>query len=729
MKRENGVTLITLVITIIIIFILAGIGISVGVDSIGKAETMRFNTELKIIHTRVNELIEEMNISEIEEMLEEAGYDYSIPNSKAEQVSIALDGQSSDGFWYFNKTGLEIIGVSGIDREVIINFDTREVVDINGIDDNGTMIYRASDWYNMSYSNRNTEAPTFTLSKEVYGLNATIFIDNIEFYGNVSRGTLSYCLLSGATEGTWHQVSGTEIPVSVMGTYKVRLTDSAGNIAEQTIEIALANKPKLESGMTPVTLDSSHNATTVDENSGTWYDYSDASKWAYAKNENDEILVWIPRCMYNVSENNEENVDIKFLKGTTNIATDNTNEQISNSGEAGTWNIHRVFRKDITGIWALYPEEGETVVALLDTAPKTIPEAIEEGLAKGNTINWIPSGTYTQWKAEYYSDDDTVDKVLYSGADAITAGATTSTNWSDATTAIDMTISSWKVLDVDIINNTVKLVPAAPTTSGVKLKGAQGYNNSVKLLNDACDALYGGTAGSSDGITARSISMVDLEGTAGDGSNGLMSADTSKVSAEKGVGFPVQASSAYIARYSKYPKIYEEEALRDINGTYSADGIGMSSEATTNLDTNGFIPGSIYGVTDATSIQPSQTYYTLDNSKFSSALGTINEGLILQSGSSTRNYWVASRCILLWEDYSCYFMVRLVTTGRSGKLGGNNMFNSGGSTYDGTFRLFPVVTLSAGTLTRHKRNIYIYTSKQIEIKISEARGMEPLQDY
>ena len=105
----------------------------------------------------------------------------------------------------------------------------------------------------------------------------------------------------------------------------------------------------------------------------------------------------------------------------------------------------------------------------------------------------------------------------------------------------------------------------------------------------------------------------------------------------------------------------------------------MSEEATIGLDTNGFIPrlnGGRNTVEDAT-IEPADTYYKLNNSNFLTALGA-NASLILPNGSSTRNYWVASRCVNA-GDSNCDFGVRRVGYG---SLGSYDMFIS----YYGTVR-------------------------------------------
>ena len=52
------------------------------------------------------------------------------------------------------------------------------------------------------------------------------------------------------------------------------------------------------------------------------------------------------------------------------------------------------------------------------------------------------------------------------------------------------------------------MVPATTPSGTVTLQGAQGYNNAVLLLNQACSSLYGN---SSKGITARSIKKKILQ--------------------------------------------------------------------------------------------------------------------------------------------------------------------------------------------------------------------------
>ena len=282
---------------------------------------------------------------------------------------------------------------------------------------------------------------------------------------------------------------------------------------------------------------------------------------------------------------------------------------------------------------------------------------LPEGLAIGSEVTYTPSETY-KWEAKYCSsskkDDGTEDVTLDSSTD-------------------NFKIPSWKVFKIDEYTGEVQLVPSNPTRGKVYLGEAQGYNNGVKLLNDACSKLYGKE---DKGIKARSINIEDIES--------VMDYDPTSYT-----GYGNRNSTAYSKTNSKYPIIYGMEKDRKINGQENAEGLGLSDQETLierKQDT-----GKITGVvTTSSSIQPKKTYYYLSNSDFTSKLKSNYKKMLLPKGSSTY-YWVASRCVSVGSS-GCDFLVRGV---RSGNLDDYNMYCSSGSPYSDSRPLFPVVSLSS----------------------------------
>jgi len=295
-----------------------------------------------------------------------------------------------------------------------------------------------------------------------------------------------------------------------------------------------------------------------------------------------------------------------------------------------------------------------------------------KGLEVGTEVTYTPSGTY-KWEAEYCSSNKTV------GTDDVKLDSSND----------NYKISKWKVLDIK--NGKVTLVPEAPTSGTVYLGQAQGYNNGVKLLNDACSNLYGNA---SKGIEARSINIEDIENymtdDAKNGTNGTYKYNNGNAT------YNTQTSTPYTSS-KKYPTIYAKENLSVINGTTNNNGLGMSEQTslvgrTDESATDGKLEAS-------TSIQPYQTYWYKDSSFMKTAFKTANNGknyydLLMPNGTRTY-YWLASRCVDT-DSYSCNFLVRNVY---SGVVNVYDMYHSNDHTYNDSRELFPVVTLSSELLS------------------------------
>ncbi len=86
------------------------------------------------------------------------------------------------------------------------------------------------------------------------------------------------------------------------------------------------NHPVLFTGMTPVVWDGEDFVETTEDDPA-WYDY-DNKIWANAKSGDGSYWVWIPRYAYKITSgynsSSTGSIDVKFLKSSTNISSDNT---------------------------------------------------------------------------------------------------------------------------------------------------------------------------------------------------------------------------------------------------------------------------------------------------------------------------------------------------------------------------------------------------------------------
>ncbi len=118
--------------------------------------------------------------------------------------------------------------------------------------------------------------------------------------------------------------------------FKAHIETREGEIYPGYNEIKGVNHPVLFTGMTPVKWDGTTEVNTSEDDPD-WYDYNE-KKWANAKSADGSYWVWIPRYAYKIETcyhmSGEDclaltgkeagDIDVKFLKGTTNITEDNT---------------------------------------------------------------------------------------------------------------------------------------------------------------------------------------------------------------------------------------------------------------------------------------------------------------------------------------------------------------------------------------------------------------------
>ena len=299
---------------------------------------------------------------------------------------------------------------------------------------------------------------------------------------------------------------------------------------------------------------------------------------------------------------------------------------------------------------------------------------IPEGLEIGSTVTYNPSGTY-DWNNEYASSDQTGITVLNSA------------------TGESYSISTWKVLSINEATGQVELIAGAPTTGKVRLQGAQGYNNAVKLLNDACDSLYGDDT---KGIGGRSVNIDDIEKYMTE--TALAEAHQFESTAQYGN----QVSSAYSSSSSKYPVIYAQEkkaviTKSDGNVNNEETGLDLSNSPQEFIERSEgtSTSSSIGAITTATSIQPYQTYWYKDSTFMQTAFKEYKTGnsyysLFMPNRTST-NYWLASRCVSAGSSF-CNFYVSLVD---AGQVSGNYVYDSDGVDVLDSRALLPVIALSS----------------------------------
>jgi len=165
MKNEHGITMITLIITIVLMMILAGVIIKYGTGSYDVVNYQNFQYELMQVQGKVDVIYEKIKLGTEEEKAEYitlgndiTEYENAI-TTLYELTGIDYDNitQEERGDYYYQDTYTiyrylsenevkETFNLSSSPGDMIINFLTREVISVHGFEYEDTIYYRLSDF-------------------------------------------------------------------------------------------------------------------------------------------------------------------------------------------------------------------------------------------------------------------------------------------------------------------------------------------------------------------------------------------------------------------------------------------------------------------------------------------------------------------------------------------------------------------------------------------------------
>lgn len=353
-KDNKAITLVALIITIVILLILASVITYSVADSMKSAKVTEFISKMQLIQQKVDSFVEGKTTEEINNL--NIG-NKNLTSAQTQVVQTAknnteITGATSD-FIYFNKQEIvDEFDVEDIDDEYIINFKTREIVSVNGVEYKDNIYYTQYLLPNgqaiKQYENVERLLDTFDILYKIDGLNASITIKNL-----ITNGTLSY---KENKDTYWNTVTNyTEnnkeytISIEKAGEYKIKVRDNTSEKYKESdpINIELINKPVLDGNK--VIIESENN-----------YDYSkDSSFWIYAEeSETGPYYVWVPKFAYKLTDETP-----KFIRGTTNVATDNT--YINTESQEEEWIISDKFN-NVTGIWVQVENTNSDTLNLIE---------------------------------------------------------------------------------------------------------------------------------------------------------------------------------------------------------------------------------------------------------------------------------------------------------------------------------------------------------------------------
>ena len=214
----------------------------------------------------------------------------------------------------------------------------------------------------------------------------------------------------------------------------------------------------------------------------------------------------------------------------------------------------------------------------------------------------------------------------------------------------------WRVLDVQ--NGQVRLISETPTTSKIELYGYNGYNNAVKLIDDACSTLY------TNKQLASTVQNLKIE-------------DITKYMKTK----PTEDTTTYSPLNKYYPNILLKEKGQTVN-EISGTELDLSEQKE-------FINQTIK--IEANTWALKKTYWDQSMNNTDSFTDSKYYELFINNESNYDAYWMLSRCVFANSNYA-FFGVRIVG---SGDVGASSLYASFGNEVSGVYAFRPVITLNS----------------------------------
>ena len=243
MENKKGITLVSLVITIIVLIILASIGVSSGIGTIRYANFNKAKSEMELMQTTVNKWYDEYNNLKTDnqksknqkqiDYISEHGFIIN-DNSCDETVltkTVQATNITKENFRFLSKTYLKNNLGLDTDYEFLVNIPERKLILFGGIDYDNKTYYTIEDFGISSVESAElVKSITFKLEKndeqkEIIVKNL-VFKDNNDNQVDISKFTVEYCV-SGTNN--WNNANNKLIKFEEDGNIKYKFTVNEPN--------------------------------------------------------------------------------------------------------------------------------------------------------------------------------------------------------------------------------------------------------------------------------------------------------------------------------------------------------------------------------------------------------------------------------------------------------------------------------------------------------------------
>ncbi|MCI8352510.1 MAG: hypothetical protein HFJ58_02685 [Clostridia bacterium] len=152
MKRsQKGITIVSLVITIIILLIIGGTTVYIGTSVIKQATLQTVNTNMMLIQAKTKTIAEQAKFNNNQDNYKGTVLSEVSGNKKIDELLEVGVIDDASKFYLLSKDDLVSMGLEKIDIEdgYIVNYETEEVIYVRGYENDGITYHKLTDMKNV----------------------------------------------------------------------------------------------------------------------------------------------------------------------------------------------------------------------------------------------------------------------------------------------------------------------------------------------------------------------------------------------------------------------------------------------------------------------------------------------------------------------------------------------------------------------------------------------------
>lgn len=147
MKNQNGITIVMLVVTIIVLIIITSMTVYIGSDIIKRVNLQSLNTNMLLLQAKTKTLAEEAKFNNDNARLKGIKVSEISNNEKIKKLIDEFIIEDQNKYYLLSQEDLNSMGLEKMKIEdgYLVNYETDEIIYVKGFEANKTTYYKLSE--------------------------------------------------------------------------------------------------------------------------------------------------------------------------------------------------------------------------------------------------------------------------------------------------------------------------------------------------------------------------------------------------------------------------------------------------------------------------------------------------------------------------------------------------------------------------------------------------------